>query len=98
MTTIADESQRTSAAESCSTEGSKTFANTTTSQDAYCIKQKLNQADPFVRFQQTKNRNPQILSYNSNLAYLDNKLLDDRDKEINLPMTTTSRRMNVRYK
>jgi hypothetical protein len=97
MMTVDDEPYPTSAAESCGTERSKALASSrTTSQDAYSIKQKMNQGDPFVRFQLTKDRNPQILSYNSNLAYLGNKLLDDVDREINLPMTTTSRRMNVR--
>jgi hypothetical protein len=98
MMTIDDESYPTSAAGNCGNERSKALAanKTTTSQDAYCIKQKVNQGDPYVRFQLTKDRNPQILSYNSNLAYLDNKLLDDGDREINLPLTTTSQRMNVR--
>lgn len=98
MTTTADESQPTSAAGRCVTESSKALAanKTTTSQDAYCIKQKANQTDPFVRYQQAKNLNPQVLSYNCNLAYLDNKFLDGGDREVNLPMTTTSRRMNVR--
>ena len=92
-----DKSCPTSFAGSCITERSNALTGyETTSRDAYSVKPRMDlSADPFARFQQAKRRNPQILSYNSDLAYLDNKFLDV-DIETNQPMTTTSRQMNVR--